>query len=58
MSTDRGGLTGPGASNPTKSNTGLWSKHRAIAYKVAGEFYPCKPDIFEQTYEPVAEETA
>ena len=25
---------------------------------VAGEFYPCKPDIFEQTYEPVAEETA
>ena len=23
---------------------------------VAGEFYPCKPDIFEQTYEPVSEE--
>ena len=22
---------------------------------VAGEFYPCKPDIFETTYEPVAE---
>jgi hypothetical protein len=21
---------------------------------VAGEFYPCKPDIFEQTYEPVS----
>ena len=21
---------------------------------VAGEFYPCKPDIFEQTYEPTA----
>lgn len=20
---------------------------------VAGEFYPCKPDIFEKTYEPV-----
>lgn len=20
---------------------------------VKGEFYPCKPDIFEQTYEPV-----
>ena len=20
---------------------------------VAGEFYPCKPDIFKQTYEPV-----
>jgi len=22
---------------------------------VKGEFYPCKPDIFEQTYEPVEE---
>lgn len=22
---------------------------------VNGEFYPCKPDIFEKTYEPVAE---
>lgn len=22
---------------------------------VAGEFYPCKPDIFEQTYEPAEE---
>ena len=21
---------------------------------VQGEFYPCKPDIFEQTYEPAA----
>jgi len=21
---------------------------------VDGEFYPCKPDIFEQTYEPVS----
>jgi hypothetical protein len=21
---------------------------------VSGEFYPCKPDIFEKTYEPVA----
>jgi hypothetical protein len=20
---------------------------------VSGEFYPCKPDVFEQTYEPV-----
>ena len=24
---------------------------------VAGEFYPCKPTIFEQTYEPVEVET-
>ncbi len=23
---------------------------------VAGEYYPCKPDIFEQTYEAVMEE--
>ena len=23
---------------------------------VKGEFYPCKPDIFEQTYEPVSPE--
>lgn len=23
---------------------------------VAGEFYPCKPDIFEATYEPVGEQ--
>lgn len=22
---------------------------------VKGEFYPCKPDIFEQTYEPVVD---
>ena len=22
---------------------------------IKGEFYPCKPDIFEQTYEPVEE---
>ena len=24
-----------------------------IIQGVKGEFYPCKPDIFEQTYEPV-----
>lgn len=23
---------------------------------IKGEFYPCKPDIFEATYEPVGEE--
>ena len=23
---------------------------------VAGEFYPCKPDIFEATYEPVRDQ--
>lgn len=25
---------------------------------VKGEFYPCKPDIFDATYEPVAEVSA
>lgn len=25
---------------------------------VKGEFYPCKPDIFEATYEPVRKEDA
>lgn len=24
---------------------------------VQGEFYPCKPDIFEATYEPVSHQT-
>lgn len=37
----------------------LEGDHRAdrfdwIIKGVKGEFYPCKPDIFEQTYEPVA----
>jgi len=31
------------------------SKGDFIIKGVAGEFYPCKPDIFEQTYEPVGE---
>lgn len=30
------------------ANLGDW-----IIRGVQGEFYPCKPDIFEQTYEPV-----
>ena len=25
---------------------------------IKGEFYPCKPDIFEMTYEPVAKSAA
>ena len=31
-----------------QANEGDW-----IIKGVQGEFYPCKPDIFEQTYEPV-----
>lgn len=29
-----------------------------IVRGIKGEFYPCKPDIFEATYEPVESETA
>lgn len=32
------------------ANPGDW-----IIRGVKGEFYPCKPDIFEATYEPIAE---
>lgn len=32
------------------ANEGDW-----IIKGVKGEFYPCKPDIFEATYEPVKE---
>lgn len=31
------------------------SKGDYIIKGVQGEFYPCKPDIFEQTYEKVSE---
>lgn len=44
-------------------SNGLWihtlegqmkaSKHDYIIKGVKGEFYPCKPDIFEMTYEEV-----
>ena len=39
----------------------LEGDHRAspgdwIIKGIKGEFYPCKPDIFEQTYEPSSEE--
>jgi hypothetical protein len=31
------------------------SYHDWIIKGVKGEFYPCKPDIFEATYEPIQE---
>lgn len=34
-----------------KAKPGDW-----IIRGVNGEFYPCKPDIFEKTYEPVEED--
>lgn len=36
-----------------KANPGDW-----IIKGIKGEFYPCKPDIFEATYEAVAPEPA
>jgi len=33
---------------PMKANNGDW-----IIKGVKGEFYPCKPDIFKETYEKV-----
>lgn len=33
---------------PLRAASGDW-----IIKGVTGEFYPCKPDIFEQTYDPV-----
>lgn len=35
---------------------GTWK--RSPIRGVKGEFYPCKPDIFEMTYEPAAPEEA
>lgn len=31
------------------------SKGDYVVNGVDGDFYPCKPDIFEKTYEPVKE---
>ena len=40
---------------PTLEGEMLASVGDWIIKGVQGEFYPCKPDIFEQTYEPVEE---
>jgi len=42
---------GPNCEAVHVADSGDW-----IIRGVAGEFYPCKPDIFEQTYEPAGEE--
>jgi hypothetical protein len=41
---------------PTLEGDMTASKGDWIIKGVRGEFYPCKPDIFTATYEPVAEE--
>lgn len=44
----RGTLLIPTLEGDHTARTGDW-----IVRGVAGEFYPCKPDIFAATYEPV-----
>lgn len=46
-----GEITIPTLEGNMKASDGDW-----IIRGVNGEFYPCKPDIFEKTYEPVAME--
>jgi len=40
---------------PTNEGLMVASENDWIIKGVKGEFYPCKPDIFEATYEPVKE---
>ena len=40
---------------PTLEGIMRASKGDWVIRGVKGEFYPCKPDIFEATYEPVGE---
>ena len=40
----------------TLEGTHMASIGDMIIKGVQGEFYPCKPDIFEQTYEPVEDD--
>lgn len=48
--TDRLGMKIPTLEGVMIATEGDW-----IIKGVNGEFYPCKPDIFEKTYEPVEE---
>ena len=40
---------------PTLEGTMTANRGDWVIRGVKGEFYPCKPDIFDQTYEPVEE---
>lgn len=42
---------------PTLEGQHIATEGDYIIRGVKGEFYPCKPDIFEQTYEEVADGT-
>ncbi|KKM69985.1 hypothetical protein LCGC14_1445350 [marine sediment metagenome] len=50
LSNPDGTLTIPTLEGLHKANLGDW-----IIRGIAGELYPCKPDIFEKTYELVEE---
>lgn len=47
-------LTSKGLEIPTLEGTMIAERNDWIIRGVKGEFYPCKPDIFEMTYEAVA----
>lgn len=48
-------IVGPCIDIPTSEGTMSASPGDWIIKGVAGEFYPCKPEIFAATYEPVEE---
>jgi hypothetical protein len=52
---DKGGVvfTDTGIHLPTLEGSMLANPSDMIICGVNGEVYPCKPDIFEKTYEPV-----
>lgn len=54
---DKGGVvsTPKGIYLPTLEGSMLAQPDDWIICGVNGELYPCKPDIFEKTYEPVEE---
>ena len=45
---NNGSLVIPTLEGEMQASTGDW-----VIRGVGGEFYPCKPDIFEATYDPV-----
>jgi len=49
MTTEDGGVEIETLEGTMKASPGDW-----IIKGIQGEFYPCKPDIFAATYEPVA----
>lgn len=49
----RWSIDGHGVHLPTLEGVMIANWGDWIIRGIAGEFYPCKPDIFEKTYEPV-----